>query len=331
MLKAIKSFSDSYMSNKHCQEVYAKAKIAEPYITNDMLNIASSLGNTMADLAYAIKEASHVEWKLEKNTKSFSNRTIEQEMDIINDLVRYTQICPHEKIAETTKKTLDLLKDKGYQVYSLDNKFVHPHKKTGYRGMHILAFSPCGQKIELQIHSPISFEAKNKGHEIYKQVSLNRISEEEKEKAIAEAKRIHGSFDNPPNINSIKGIMPPGNIAKYQSDLQFPHKCILSYCSSSPELLGIDGQIEDQSGNIISSYSELTNYKEKDTIAVYNDNNGTKLFVSNPEKLEGMIDDAVSSCDLSLLSELESCRDFINGTPEFETIERTEQNLEIEI
>lgn len=329
MLKAIKSFSDSYMNNQHCQEVYAKAKISEPGITNDMIDIANALGNKMADLQYALKEASHVEWKLEKFVKENPDSTIESNMDKLNDLVRYTQLSPHEKITESTEKTISLLKEKGYVIYSLDNKFVHPHHLTGYRGIHILAFSPCGQKIELQIHSPLSHDAKVLGHEHYKQISLCKLEGAEKEKAQEEVRKIHSSFDNPPGIEKIKGIYPPSDIIKYESKLNFNQECILSKCETSPDSIEIEGFIQDKYGEVVSSYSETTN--GKDTIAVYYDNNGAKLYVSDPDRLEGMIENAVSECDMSLLSELEDCRMYLEGVSEKDTLTLSEPEQDIEI
>ncbi len=331
MLKAIKSFSDSYMKNKYCQEIYAKAKIAEPGITNDMIEIASSLGNQMIDLEYALKEASHVEWKLEKNMQSSNSGSLEKEMDVINDLVRYTQLCPHEKLAESAIKTIDQLKEKGYQIYRIDNKFAYPHRQTGYRGLHILAFSPCGQKLELQFHSPISHEAKLKGHEIYKDVSLGRLSEEETNKAKEEAKKIHSSFPNPPGIKEIKSVdlIRTMTVSEYESTLSFPNTCILSYCSSNSDEIEIDGRIEDQNGETLSSYSEVTNYKEKNTLAVYSDNRGVKLFVTNPEVIENMIDNAIKDCELSLLPELQSCQDYINEKEEIQ-LQINEQEEELD-
>jgi len=73
----------------------------------------------------------------------------------------------------------------------------------------------------------------------------------------------------------------------------------------------------------------VTNYKEKNTLAVYSDDRGVKLFVTNPEVIENMIDNAIKDCELSLLPELQSCQDYINEKEEIQ-LQINEQEEELD-
>lgn len=205
MLNASKSWNDYKMKHKECQKVYNMAKIMEPIITKDIIDICKKNHTITIGLEYAVKEASHVDEKLKMAEKEHGIKPIDK-IKTIGDLVRYTQLCSHDNIADVTQNTIKQLKDKGYTITEVDNKFASPHKKTGYRGMHINAISPMGQKFELQIHSAESLDAKNRGHEIYKKIQSSDIDEEEKNVLKKQVKEIHSFFPQPNDIDIVKSF-----------------------------------------------------------------------------------------------------------------------------
>lgn len=138
-MSAERSVADSVLKKyPQVQELYDKARVREPQITKMMENISEALGNSMAGLAFSVKEASHVEIKIEadlkKELKDDKNATVKSVADKLGDLVRYTQISPHDKIAESTRQSISMLEKEGCVITDVKNFFAHPKSDTGYKG-----------------------------------------------------------------------------------------------------------------------------------------------------------------------------------------------------
>lgn len=156
-------------SSRDAQDAYDKARASEPKITSDLVEIASKSGTEMYGLDFSVKTASSVEDKIDRKMKDYSKAGITksdaQVVKEMGDLVRYTQMCDHDKIAETAKSTLAALKNKGYEITEVDNKWMD--KGSTYKGLHISAKDKNGQTFELQIHSPESMMVKEQNHVQY--------------------------------------------------------------------------------------------------------------------------------------------------------------------
>lgn len=154
-------------ASKEAQEIYQKIASQEPEISKDMCEIAMENGGQMYGLAYSCKTGKSMRSKIERKKKEKRDQGLPEpsEEEIVSglgDIVRYTQLCEHDKIAETTQKTVDKLKKKGYDVIELENKWLDQDK--AYKGVHIGAVSPGGVTIELQIHSEQSMRVKETIH-----------------------------------------------------------------------------------------------------------------------------------------------------------------------
>lgn len=197
------------------QEIYDKAREAEPAITEKVNDIAQSLGCRLEGLEYSVKTAGSVVEKLDrtqddsvKTNVDFNPVTVISEM---KDLVRYTEICDHDKIPEITKSTISAFEKAGYGVFGVKNYYNNPYPSTGYKGIHINVITPGGQKFEFQVHSKESFEAKQEGHKLYEIIRSEKISDEDKAVAREKIFEIHGSVDNPDGIEEILDVKEDPN------------------------------------------------------------------------------------------------------------------------
>ncbi|MBO4847151.1 MAG: hypothetical protein J5525_12775 [Lachnospiraceae bacterium] len=182
---------------------YNAIRLSEPLITNDLLSISDSLGTSWSGLEYAVKTASSVDDKLERE----SNRNKDEDVNISNnvkDTIRYTQICKHDDIAGVAKDTIEKLQEKGYFLKNINNYYSRPFPNTGYKGLHLNFISPSGQAFELQVHSNESFQAKQEGHELYEKMRAISTPITEKQALAPRINQIHSAVPNPPDINEIK-------------------------------------------------------------------------------------------------------------------------------
>lgn len=207
IISALKSVHNHKLqAHSSLQKEYDKTRLTEPVITRELNDITKQLGTYFKGLEYSVKTASSVDERLKRTEISNSNIYNGDLYFTLHDGIRYTEICDHNKIPETTENTVKLMEEKGYTVTRLDNLYNHPYKLTGYKGIHINAISPQGQRIEMQIHSEFSLEQKEKGHKIYEQLRNPDIAldNDKRQMLIDKIKEIHGAVPNPEGIENIK-------------------------------------------------------------------------------------------------------------------------------
>lgn len=185
------------------QEEYTKKRVIEPLITKDLALLSNKLGTSWCGLEYSVKTASSIEDKIKRVQKSDPDRTPEEIIVNLKDIIRYTQICEHEKIFDVAKDTINILQENGYSLLGLTNYYEKPFPSTGYKGLHLNILSPYGQEFELQIHSEESFKAKDIGHELYEKIRSVSTPIEEKERLKPEIFKIHSQIPNPPGYKDL--------------------------------------------------------------------------------------------------------------------------------
>lgn len=195
------SFNEFYTET--LQNEYNKKRFIEPLITRDLESISDSLKTFWMGLEYAVKTASSIEDKIKRVQKQDPELSPDEVLASLRDVIRYTQICEHDKIFDVAKDTIKSLEDKGYVISGINNYYENPYKTTGYKGLHINVISPLNQEFELQIHSEESFEAKQTGHEIYERIRAVSTPIEEKKRLQPEILRIHSQVPNPPGYDTL--------------------------------------------------------------------------------------------------------------------------------
>jgi len=158
---------------KDVEEYYLKARFAEKLVTRDLLDITGDDAQVdlgFAGLEYSVKTPRSFAEKIERVMSKNPEISRKECVQDLRDTLRYTRLCKAEDIANETDKMISRLKEKGYTFCTLNNYYMHPYIPTNYRGIHLNFISPQGNLIELQIHSPESFKAKQEGHELYEKI-----------------------------------------------------------------------------------------------------------------------------------------------------------------
>lgn len=152
-------------ASEAAQKAYDEARAKEPQITKDMIEMCQGNGGQcMYGVNYSVKTGSSVAEKIERKKSKYHDNSDEEIVKSMGDLVRYTEIVPHNNIAKASKSCVEQLQNKGYKVVEYDNKY---QANSNYKGIHIGAISPSGQKIELQVHSRESMAVKETIHPMY--------------------------------------------------------------------------------------------------------------------------------------------------------------------
>lgn len=153
------------------QKRYDEITAKEPKITQDLMDIVKKQGGQFSGIAFRTKAADSLEGKIERNIANPDKddiNTPEEAINAMGDIIRYTAMAPsHDKLGETCNNVVAGLKDAGYHVVEVDNKWENPTEE-GYRGLHLEVVTPdWSQHFELQIHSEEDLEIKARQHPLY--------------------------------------------------------------------------------------------------------------------------------------------------------------------
>lgn len=189
------------------QATYNVARAIEPAITMDMLELADQLGTTMEGLEYSVKTASSIRSKIDRKTDKALEMGENPKSDVeyiqeTGDLIRYTQVVTHDKMAEKTKQTIQLLQEKGYTVEKVDNKYLNPEGR--YKAIHLDVLNEQGQRFEMQIHSPETLAANKSTHGMYEEWRKPETAPQRKEELFAQIKATYDALPLPKDIMTVE-------------------------------------------------------------------------------------------------------------------------------
>lgn len=140
----------------------------EPEITRMLITAASGSGARMPDelLAWRVKSPQSLARKIDKKTAGpAGDESAANIAGRLTDVVRYTAIVDrHEEIASRASAMVADLNRRGWQIVEAEQSYVAGNP---YKGLHMLARTPSGQVIELQVHSVASQAIKDRQHVDY--------------------------------------------------------------------------------------------------------------------------------------------------------------------
>lgn len=186
---------------KEVQPLYDEVCKREKAITNDLVDIAGELDCEMYGLEFRLKTASSVTNKMECFQVKYPNLNDSERFAKMNDIIRYTQLGNHDDLVDITNRTVENLRDKGYNVIEIDNKYLDG---GDYKGIHIGVLTKDGQAFELQIHSKESMDVKNKLHPMYEEARNVNTAEERVLELKRKMNELSKSLPSPKNIELLK-------------------------------------------------------------------------------------------------------------------------------
>ena len=173
----------------------------------DMLEIADELGTSMEGLEYSVKTASSIMSKIERKTDTAIRQGRMPKSDVeyvqeTGDLIRYTQIVPHDQMAAMTGKTISLLQTKGYVLEKVDNKYLNTNGR--YKAIHLDITSAQGVHFEMQIHSQETLAANRATHAMYEEWRSPDTPAERKEQLYKDIRSVYAAVAQPKDIMTVK-------------------------------------------------------------------------------------------------------------------------------
>jgi hypothetical protein len=129
-----------------------------------MVEIADANFGTMKGLQHRLKSEKSLARKIKTDSEEYGGDMVRATQNV-SDGLRYTISFDEENYAQGVMSTIASLQAKGYQLSRIKNFW---QKGDAYQGINAKILHPSGFEVELQFHTPNSFEVKDsKSHDIY--------------------------------------------------------------------------------------------------------------------------------------------------------------------
>jgi hypothetical protein len=136
-----------------------RAMSEEPHTSQDMQDLARGVGGKLAGFDFRIKTQESLARKIKD--KMAEGMTAKQAADSVKDSLRYTVALPTEEYTNASQQVFDGLAARGYQLVDIKNYW--PLGDT-YSGINTNWITPGGLTIEVQVHTPESYDLKERTH-----------------------------------------------------------------------------------------------------------------------------------------------------------------------
>jgi 2'-5' RNA ligase len=158
----------------------AMAEATEPRTTPLLADIAKANGGEMVGLDFRFKKPEGV---LDKIRRKAEKDEIDPREVLINDALRYTVALPADQYVDGTQQIIDALREAGFDLP--DDKIKNSWgMRDGYNGINATFTDPVsGAVVELQFHTPESFEAKEHGTHADYEIVRDMSNPEKKRRA----------------------------------------------------------------------------------------------------------------------------------------------------
>ena len=166
---------------------------AEPQITADMRSIADRSGGALEGLDYRLKGEESLKRKLATDVE-FLNQSPDEALKGMGDSVRYTYKFDSDSYADGVSHARDEMRAAGYTELKWKNSWG----SDGYQGVNSVWSPPHGAgRMEVQFHTPESFDAKMQTHELYEEQRLPSTSAERSAQLDNDMAEIFGQVSRP--------------------------------------------------------------------------------------------------------------------------------------
>lgn len=174
--------------------VHQQAVQHEPDITSDVHEVAEAEGGDLYGLDFRVKSPDSLTRKIK--LKVDQSVPAEEAARSIADAVRYTMVFPTEDYADAVQDAAYRLEEKGYAILSQDNAWP---SGDDYSGLSFEMMTPWGVPMELQFHTPESYENKEHIHPLYEQKRDPANPLPDRQRAWDQMTKTWDSIPTPPN------------------------------------------------------------------------------------------------------------------------------------
>lgn len=175
------------------QRSLEEAQKEEPAVTTLLKSFESDTAY-LAGLEFRLKSQESLTRKIISDSHE-KGLSLEDSAAQIYDVLRYTFVIDDDDYIENTRAVLEALDKKGYTVMRVKNYWAND--SNDYKGINTVLTCPNGSHVELQFHTPSSYETKEESHKSYEVIRSENSTEEEKREATERQHELYTHVSQP--------------------------------------------------------------------------------------------------------------------------------------
>jgi len=149
---------------------------------------------------FALKSPDRFKEKLATMIRRYPDRTCGELAPAIHDGIRYTFLFPAEDYTAGVVEAIQRLRDEGFNLRMRKPSW----QDADYRGVNSRWCDPeSGVLFEVQFHTPESWEAKQRTHDLYERLRDTRTTPKTREQLEEQQRLIVAAIPAPPGVESI--------------------------------------------------------------------------------------------------------------------------------
>lgn len=199
---------------KLAQDVHARAVAHADVITADIQEHLAT-GAELIGLENRVKTESSLARKIRQDSIN-KQITAEAAASDIFDSVRFTQVSHADRMTADCNRTLNGLRGDGYQVVQVKNTWQNTVGNP-YQGVNVKLRHQSGLQVEMQFHTPESFEVKTELHGLYDQQKVAVPGSAEWAKINDQMLASSGGLTVPTDVHSIRHALMIMKAARHGS------------------------------------------------------------------------------------------------------------------
>ena len=174
-----------------------RAAKAEPFLTEALKTASGSLYR-LCGLENRLKSRKSLARKIRDDAASDNIPLTDAAADV-SDVLRYTMVADEKNYGQMVRDVITSLRRQGIRIL----KFRNAWGGKFYQGINVKLLTPDGMKAELQLHTPQSFDIKERSHVFYEIRRSAASTAEEIKKAIVDSIAINSLVRIPQGAMSI--------------------------------------------------------------------------------------------------------------------------------
>lgn len=176
-----------------------EVRAAEEQITTDVVEAGPTHG-----LEFRMKSPSSLARKIASKARLRGGESVAEISGRLQDLVRYTaMVDDHDDLVRSARSTIKQLRARGYEVLEVESSYVDGNP---YKGLHTVLKAPSGLEFELQVHSRLSQEVKDKLHVDYEIARDDSLPWAQRVEAARRNEVAAGRIPTPPGLDRLKSL-----------------------------------------------------------------------------------------------------------------------------
>lgn len=198
-LEKLENFNIIEKDLPYILEEYNNIRKLEPNITNDVKDIVNQLDLKLEGLDFRLKTRESLGRKIIKDSID-DGVSGKEAFDKLKDVVRYTTVLPEDTFTEKYFEMQELIKSKGYSIIKVKNTW---EKGSNYKGINT-TLKKDKLNFEMQYHTDLSLQVKEKLHILYEEERLITTSLERKKELKEEMIKLSESIPEPKGVEKIR-------------------------------------------------------------------------------------------------------------------------------